>query len=764
MKHRCLHRVALRAGAMLLAGSWLWTLPTSAQEKDKKPPPVEVIGEKEPKATPKETEPKQPEDQEPPQPPPNPNAGIGTGVLDFTYPGSPLGQYDYSGSTIGGAPGSIFNSDRSFTTINQAQINERSAGATPQLFQNIPGVLVQRTNAGGGSLIIRGRNGNQNVIMIDYVPINDAGWRFGNVQYLNTIDEGVIERIEVIRGPESVLYGSGATGGVVNIVTKSRKDFSQTVAANGNFITNYSSAWDYGYNRGELSANFSNLGIFAGTDYFSSGSLHAGDGVTFPAYTVGYQQTAADVRLDYLIGDNWRITMDYQHLNQPQVPRTDRFPLPQVDPTRFVNRPTVFEPQERDFGYFRIIGFDNAPGPINALMFTFNMQQRREGEFETRFDRIDRRTRLPEITDSFENVVNWGLDLRGFTNLFTGNTLTYGTTYYHDAVDAIRLRRRIDRRRIDRRSGQIVQITPALPPDGVYSQFGIFLMDRWQVFDWLTLTAGIRYSNVNAEGTVDAFGPNRRFFNESFQNWPGEVGFVLKLTETLNWVGSIAGGFRAPNLEDLGSSDRSTGRGQDFGVTDLSAERCINYETGFKYQDESIYFACTYYYNDFPNQIVRIPAGGGVNLRQNTEGFIHGVELEGQWLLTSNWSLYAIGSQTYGQDTLLNVPQARINPAFATLGTRWTYRTRNFGFFLDCFCELSGKQTRLNPSDLEDIRIPIGGNAAWQTANLRCGFDLNNLGRLYLGYYNIFDQNYRVLGSGIDAPGAEFRLGYQVTF
>ncbi|HMP00905.1 MAG TPA: TonB-dependent receptor plug domain-containing protein, partial [Gemmatales bacterium] len=149
---------------------------------------------------------------------PEPTSGLLDPRSRFDYQGSPLGSFaPYPSTSLAGAPTDPFDSPRSFTTLDAARIQQRMPGATPELLQMLPGVLIQRTNQGGGSLIIRGRNGNQNLIMVDGIPINDAGWRFANVQYLNYIDPGVIERIEVIRGPASVLYGSGAVGGVLGL-------------------------------------------------------------------------------------------------------------------------------------------------------------------------------------------------------------------------------------------------------------------------------------------------------------------------------------------------------------------------------------------------------------------------------------------------------------------------------------------------------------------------------------------------------------------
>ncbi len=64
------------------------------------------------------------------------------------------------------------------------------------------------------------------VTLVDGVRLNNSYYRFGPHQYLNTIDPNLIERIEVVRGPTSVLYGSDALGGTINIITRKRADFS----------------------------------------------------------------------------------------------------------------------------------------------------------------------------------------------------------------------------------------------------------------------------------------------------------------------------------------------------------------------------------------------------------------------------------------------------------------------------------------------------------------------------------------------------------
>ena len=757
---------SLVLGGSLFLGSTAWgQTPPSSSQQPTPLPPTTVEGARQGQAMPV------PDFQ-----PPQPNLPIGDGsASSFSYNGSPLG--DYSGrptGIFGGAPTDPFNAPRSFSTLDQARILEQTPVSTPETLEMIPGVLIQRTNIGGGSLIIRGRNGNQNLIMIDGVPINDAGWRFSNVQYLNTIDPGVIERIEVIRGPASVLYGSGAMGGVLNIVTKSRKDFSQALGLNGALISNFSTATESGYGRIEVSGNVQDFGFLGGASFLKTGALHAGQDVTFPEFATGYDQLAADIRLDWRVNTHWTATFVFQHLFQNDVPRTDRFPLPEVNPTRFENRPT-FTNQQRDFGYLRLAFADNCPGWLNGFTATVDAQHRYEQETETLFAQrnnagqlVQQRTRERA---GQEDVYFGGIDLRGYTDLGGGNTLAYGTTWRRDDVDAFRTERRSAQPGQSLANVRPREINPTLPDDGRYDQFGIFVLDTLDVTDWLTFTGGGRYSNITASGTARALNARTSTtppqpFDVSFQDWSGEFGTVVKLTDALHWYGSVAEGFRAPNLEDLGADERSTAAGLDNGNINLQPERLTNFETGVKFRNEWFAGSTAVYHQQIESQIVRTRVGTGAsasNGRTNTRGWIDGVEIEGVVFLNDNWSLFAAGSRQIGQDETRAEP-LRIPPAFLTSGVRWNWRGPVFSLFAEGFVEMMDSQTRLGFFDLQDIRIPDGGVAAWQTLNLRGGIDACAWGRLTIGFYNIFDQNYRILGSGVDAPGFEFRAGYEVHF
>jgi outer membrane receptor protein involved in Fe transport len=323
----------------------------------------------------------------------------------------------------------------------------------------------------------------------------------------------------------------------------------------------------------------------------------------------------------------------------------------------------------------------------------------------------------------------------------------------------------VDSRRVTRtRTTPFVPAVPALPDDGDWEQVGVFVMDHWKLTDWFALTGGVRWSDVNSTGTNRATPAAPRPFDRTFIDWSAEGGVIVSLTDKLNWFGNVVQGFRAPNLDDLGSNDRTSVQGNDVGTVGLNEEEVTSYETGVKFLGPRLAGSATYYYADYNSIIVREPRPDGRNQRVNSVGYIQGGELEGAVLLTPNLSLFSTGSYQFGKDTQRNQPISRITPAFMTLGARWANQGPRASVFAEGWVEMMTKQNRLGGADRNDIRIPVGGTPAWQTFNFRTGIDTCNYGKVTLGFYNIFDQNYRIHGSGLDAPGFEVRLGYELTF
>jgi outer membrane receptor protein involved in Fe transport len=124
-------------------------------------------------------------------------------------------------------------------------------------------------------------------------------------------------------------------------------------------------------------------------------------------------------------------------------------------------------------------------------------------------------------------------------------------------------------------------------------------------------------------------------------------------------------------------------------------------------------------------------------------------------------SLLGFLASTYGQQVTADVPMRRIPPLNGLAGAR--YRWPN-GIWLEGTLRAAGAQTRLAPGDIADHRIPPGGTPGWAVANLVAGARVG--GRLLLsgGLANLFDEAYRVHGSGIDGPGRNAWLSVRVEF
>ncbi|SDD40751.1 TonB-dependent receptor plug domain-containing protein [Kordiimonas lacus] len=114
---------------------------------------------------------------------------------------------------------------KSIAVLSEAELVERQYQYVVDALQSLPGVAINQNGTFGGvaTVTIRGGSSDQTVILIDGVQVNDPSQPGGGFNF-STLDPNGIERIEVLRGPQAVLYGSDAIGGVINIITKSGQD------------------------------------------------------------------------------------------------------------------------------------------------------------------------------------------------------------------------------------------------------------------------------------------------------------------------------------------------------------------------------------------------------------------------------------------------------------------------------------------------------------------------------------------------------------
>lgn len=162
-------------------------------------------------------------------------------------------------------PQSINKVGQSISVLNAEDIKSSQAIQIPELLRSIPGVTVTRTGGPGNavSVKLRGAQSYQTVAMVDGVKLSDPSALQCDFN-LGTLMVGNIERIEVVRGAQSVLWGSQAIGGVINMITK-----APTQKLNANLQGEYGTYNTQNY-VGNISGKIGNLSASLGANYFDT--------------------------------------------------------------------------------------------------------------------------------------------------------------------------------------------------------------------------------------------------------------------------------------------------------------------------------------------------------------------------------------------------------------------------------------------------------------------------------------------------------------
>jgi outer membrane cobalamin receptor len=139
-----------------------------------------------------------------------------TRSVDFKLELSAVHQEIVVSATLGPALTPEIGS--STTVLSRQEMDERGAQAALEVLRDVPGVEVNQAGRRGGSagLFIRGGESNFNLVLLDGIQVNEFGGEFN----LAPLPVDGLERVEVIRGPQSALYGSNAVSGVVNLVSR----------------------------------------------------------------------------------------------------------------------------------------------------------------------------------------------------------------------------------------------------------------------------------------------------------------------------------------------------------------------------------------------------------------------------------------------------------------------------------------------------------------------------------------------------------------
>jgi len=324
----------------------------------------------------------------------------------------------------------VFHTHNAVTVAHEDEIERRTPRTTPEILREEAGIFVQKTTHGHGAPIIRGLMGYNVLVLIDGIRLNNSTFRYGPNQYVSTVDPEDVERIEVVRGPGSVLYGSDAQGGVINIITKSPKNLQETFSTSLVCASKYSSADEQAMGRLELKGGHQRLGFSMGATYKNVGDLRAGGHVGVQSPT-GWKEIDGDLNIWYEPSENQTLRWVYQAVRQEDVPRYDQYPGGRYATGKESSgayATYLYTPQYRDLSFVDYSVRHVAPF-IEVLRATLSYHRQNEGREKQKEDET-------EVTVEEDNTRTLGIGIQLNSRLGRTHRLTYGIEAYRDDISS----------------------------------------------------------------------------------------------------------------------------------------------------------------------------------------------------------------------------------------------------------------------------------------------------------------------------------------
>lgn len=672
--------------------------------------------------------------------------------------------------------------------IDEKRILELGASSFPEAFKEVPGVLFQQTSHGQGSPYIRGFTGFRNLALIDGIRLNNSVFREGPNQYWSTIDALSLSSIEIVKGQGSVLYGSDSIGGTVNALTKGPiylPPLAQVSAKQGKgakavqpatqpagfgpyvtgmAYTRYATAEDSWTGRLEGSVSeWEKYGVYVGVTGRTFGDIHAAELGDLPR--TSYDELGIDAKAEIFLDSDTKLILAHNQMHQDDVWRTHRtvYAVPFAGSSVGSELQHYFD-QDRYLSYLRLES-NPSSGIVNHYDITLSHHRQSEDRFRLRKGAL--------FDEEGFDVDTWGINLNVQSDSPIG-LLSYGASYYLDKVDSYR--RSFKGGKLDS-----VGIQGPVGDNADYHLGGVYLQDQIALSDSLELTLGVRYTYAEADigRAADPDTGDIISIHDSWHNVSGSARLLWNVDsqKKLKFFTGISQGFRAPNLSDLSRFDIARSGELEVPSPGLDAEEYILTEAGVRWDSENISVSLAYFYTDITDMIVRAPTGrtidgsAEVEKRNAGDGYVQGIEFGMNWQFTPDWSFYGTVAWQDGQvdgfptssARSVEEPVSRLLPFTGLAGLRYDNPSRRW--WLEGNVQITDRADRLSAGDRADTqRIPPGGTPGYTLATVRGGWRATDNLTLTAGVENIFDEDYRIHGSGVNEPGVNFIFGAELRF
>lgn len=462
----------------------------------------------------------------------------------------------------------------------------------------IGGVSTLATGPAISKPVIRGLSYNRVLTIND--GVRQEGQQWGDEHGIE-IDEASVSKIEVLKGPASIIYGSDALAGVVNIITNVPVPVN-TIKGNisGNYQSNNylrSLNLNIGGNKNGFNWNIYTSNKAAG-DYKNKYDGRVFNSKFEENNIGGYLGYNSNWGYSHLLVSNFNLKAGLIEGSRDSAGYFIK-DLPggltaRADNSDFKTSTPLIPYQH--IRHFKIASDNNIRMGKNYLTFNLGFQQNRREEFGNP-DEVAERSLF--------------FDLRTFT--YTAQFHLAENRAWKTSVGINGMQQSNTNRGVEQ-----------LIPDYDLFDFGVYAFTQ-KTIKAITVSGGIRYDsrNMSAASLLDSTVVKGNGFTKAFSNFSGSIGLAAQLTKKLNLKLNAARGFRAPGISELASNGAHEGTTRyEYGNINLKSETSIQLDGGIDYATEHISFGLSAFYNSFNNFIFyrKLEASGGGDSLVNVNG------------------------------------------------------------------------------------------------------------------------------------------------
>jgi iron complex outermembrane receptor protein len=609
--------------------------------------------------------------------------------------------------TAGPQPTDVLTNTQSVAVLEGRALDESRGQTIMQSLENLPSVSLLSTGTGIAKPVVRGLS-SQRVLVVDD-GIRQEGQQWGD-EHAPEIDAFDAEKLEVIRGPGSVLYGSDALGGVVHIV-KPDVGGKEEPFLNGSIQGDLLSNNKQGAGAFLLTGGTRKFGFRGSLSARSSGNTMTPAGELF---NTGSEEFNANTILGYESEEGFA-DIGYTHFGTKVEFHED----PAEDPTATPYQKIIHDKVHLHAGYTL---------PFARVEAIGGYQENWRREFEEK-DAADPVLNLKLATTS--------LDLKAHHNAVGSLFGTVGLSLIHQQNKTL---------------AEEHLIAPATSND-----IAGFLFEEFHVSPEWTLSGGGRYDNrvldVDEDATLGVASQER-----TYHAFTGSLGISYRPVDPFAVTLSAARGWRAPTEFELFANGVHEGTVSfEIGNSSLVPEFSLNTDLSFRYASASMISELTFYRNRIDDYIYDAPTGDIDTSGSDPSGFpifqisqanatLQGIELSIQYQASSHLILSFAGDMMTGTNDATGNPLPRIPANKAIVGTKLF--TDQIGFldkpYFDFKMRAFNSQLNVDPLEQEtggytlfDIgvggELKIGGNEATVDLSVKNIFDrayTNHLSRI----------------------------------